>query len=128
MIEFLIFLISSIIFGIYEDYIFDKEQLMEYLKREIVRSFVLYEKNQEVIIEYLVPSGFHPGFIADKKFHTNKDPTDIKEKIEIEKQLKEDELKKEIENDQKEFIKFKKILALYFDILNIVKINKNIIN
>jgi uncharacterized protein (UPF0305 family) len=39
-----------------------------------------------------------------------------------------DELKKEIENDQKEFIKFKKILALYFDILNIVKINKNIIN
>ena len=35
-----------------------------------------------------------------------------------------DELKKEIENDQKEFIKFKKILALYFDILNIVKINK----
>ena len=111
MIVFFIFLISSIIFGIYEDYIFDKEQLMEYLKREIVRSFVLYEKNQEVIIEYLVPSGFHPGFIADKKFHTNKDPTDIKEKIEIEKQLKEDELKKEIENEnnfKKNFFKLNK--------------------
>ena len=109
MIVFLIFLISSIIFGIYEDYIFDKEQLMEYLKREIVRSFVLYEKNQEVIIEYLVPSGFHPGFIADKKFHTNKDPTDIKEKIEIEKQIKEDELNKEKENKfKRNFFKLNK--------------------
>ena len=56
-----LFFVLSVILSLYDMKYFRQESLLEFIKREIVRVFLPYNKEKDVEINKIVPSGFEPG-------------------------------------------------------------------
>ena len=81
LILMLLYFVLFIIVKKYDKAYFAQEGLIEYLKREILKSFLIYNKDEDKILNALVPTGFKPGIKAKKVFGTNHNYTKNKKDI-----------------------------------------------